>query len=334
MPLEMVLNEHSLCAPDLDTARVWMTQFAGTLQKANQVSVGQRSKLWTPKEVEGTVLTKDYNGRDYTLRDYLFRDSTVKKEQREQIAYLQFLLTQAPYWNKSPQPNVSLASLDPAIDAIEFTHNSRTCSLCGIGFAYLRDVLAIVIVISLPSDECWQVDNIELKVIWATTTSISETTAAVAHASNPNHVTVHAEWIEKRFRGMIHNGNDLWNRRTTLFPSLRFCDAVHRQIEWLRGPRLDSVWERLSDLQMYCEKWTSGDFNRNNLRGKPRTDSEATLQRFKQDRIFECPDGKRRCFSWHVNLPFSRRLYFFPVPEHRRIIIGYVGPHLRTVKFN
>ena len=49
MALEMVLNEHSLCAPDVDRARLGMTQLAETIQQISRTCGGQTVKLWTQK---------------------------------------------------------------------------------------------------------------------------------------------------------------------------------------------------------------------------------------------------------------------------------------------
>lgn len=331
MALEMVLNEHSLCAPDVDRARVWMTTLAETIQQVNQVCGGQTAKLWTQKQVGDTILTKDYRNQDYALRTYLFRDQTVKnnREQRAQRDYLQSLLTRTPYWDEQPEP---IASQNSEIDEIEFTHNDQTYAMCGLGFAYLRDALAV----SLPSDPCWQVDNIILNIIWTTSDSrlpqLVEIVEEIPHASNPTHVTAHTKWIEERLRSKIHNGNDLWNNKDSLFPSLTFCDTVHRQLQRLSGQIFDSVWEKLSDLQAHCEGWTSGSFNTEGLLGNPRPESPTTLQMFRQERSFRCPDGEERVFSWHISLTDSWRLHFFPGPETGNMIIGYIGPHLPTVQ--
>ena len=103
MALEMVLNEHSLCAPDVDRARVWMTELAETIQQISQICGGQAAKFWTQKQVGSTLLTRDYRDRDYALRTYLFGDQTVKnnKKQKAQRDYLQSLLTRTPYWMNS-----------------------------------------------------------------------------------------------------------------------------------------------------------------------------------------------------------------------------------------
>ena len=329
MALEMVLNEHSLCAPDVDRARVWMARLAETIRQASQICGGQAVKLWTQKKVGGTILTTDYSNQDYALRTYLFGDQTVRnnKEQKSQRDYLQSLLTKTPYWDEQPEPR---ASQDPEIDEIEFSHNDQTCAMCGIGFTYLRDALAV----SLPSDPCWQVDSILLKVISLSTisNSIPEEVVEIIHASLSRHIITHESWIRNRLRSDIRDGEDLWDRRASLFPSLIFCDKVMETVNnRLHGDMLKSVQNRLFDLQIHCTESTSDDFNTESLRGNPRPESKATLDQHPDERTFLCPDGVRRIFSWHVSLtPYAWRLYFLPQPKTRTMIIGYVGPHLRT----
>jgi hypothetical protein len=327
----MVLNEHSLCAPDVDRARVWMTELAETIQQISQICGGQAAKFWTQKQVGSTLLTRDYRDRDYALRTYLFGDQTVKnnKKQKAQRDYLQSLLTRTPYWDEQPEPR---ASQHPDIDEMEFIHNNQTCAMCGLGFTYLRDALAI----GLPSDPCWQVDKVLLKVISLSTisNSVPEEIVEIIHASLPIHITAHENWIKNRLRSDIKDGADLWEHRITFFPSLIFCTNVERQIQTLSPTMLGSVVGRLFDLQAHCERWTRGRFNTDGLLGNPRPESPATLQMFGQERTFRCPDNQERVFSWHVSLAGSWRLYFLPQleSETEKMIIGYVGPHLSTVR--
>jgi hypothetical protein len=62
-------------------------------------------------------------------------------------------------------------------------------------------------------------------------------------------------------------------------------------------------------------------------------DSKATLEKFGAERDLLCPDGKTRRFSWHLKRG-ARRVYFIPDPTARRILIGHVGLHLRTVLYS
>ncbi|MCI0674045.1 MAG: hypothetical protein L0Y64_26665, partial [Myxococcaceae bacterium] len=55
---------------------------------------------------------------------------------------------------------------------------------------------------------------------------------------------------------------------------------------------------------------------------------------FGAERIFLCPDGERRVFRLHSKVRVGEwRVYFIPDRESGRVTVGYIGPHLSTVRF-
>jgi hypothetical protein len=96
---------------------------------------------------------------------------------------------------------------------------------------------------------------------------------------------------------------------------------------------LEHVKDRLRKLQQYAESWTEGSFSSNKLHCSASPESEATLKQYSKERTFLCPDEKKRMFSWHVRLPLGWRIHFYP-EQPRKILIGYIGEHLPTAKFN
>jgi hypothetical protein len=134
----------------------------------------------------------------------------------------------------------------------------------------------------------------------------------------------------------VVNGLELWNRKDELFPSLIFCEAVSEQLQSLgaENPILQLIKNRLSELEDYCKGWTDEAFEPKSLRNVS-PESQVTLQnsKYSKERTFLCPDGKERVFSWHAKLSFGWRIYFFP-NEQRKMIVGYVGCHLRTAKYS
>lgn len=164
---------------------------------------------------------------------------------------------------------------------------------------------------------------------------IEEQRVRVAHASQPSHIEAHREWIQTRLQEDVQDGSDLWNRRAELLPSLSFCDTVASQIQKLTSTMLRPVTRRLFELEHYCQESTTGVFDPKQLGSKASPESQATLNQYSQERTFLCPDDIERTFSWHLRLtPNAWRLYFIPLPKTRQMIIGYIGPHLRTVKYN
>jgi hypothetical protein len=88
----------------------------------------------------------------------------------------------------------------------------------------------------------------------------------------------------------------------------------------------------LQELQNYCQNWTAGGFDIKAI-SYASGESEATLNKFGEQRIFSCPDGKHRLFSWHKKLD-ALGIHFFDFPATKRILIGYVGRHLDIVTKN
>lgn len=98
---------------------------------------------------------------------------------------------------------------------------------------------------------------------------------------------------------------------------------------------LRPVAPRLFQLQTYCQEWTEDRFDPKQLPTRASPESQVTLNQYGKERTFRCPDNRERTFSWHLRLtPGAWRLYFIPRKETRQMIIGYIGPHLPTVKYH
>ena len=313
MALEMVLNELSLQSADsVHTARQWMSMLIQTVRAAT--SHGVSRVIRTQDRIFDIVLAPGY-----PLRRWL-NDGEVDLEARR---YIKSLTTKAPFWDGLPE-------LHDKVLEHEFRYDGRKAP--GLGVAYLLESLAI----SLLSEECWSVARLLLDAQWMVEEGdIKAETVHVIHAGQPAHVDAHSEWIQERLRSDIRDGNDLWNRRDELFPLLAFCEATKRQIASLSPTMLRPVVRRLFELYIYCQGWTQGGFDPDQLPTKTTPESQTTLERYRAQRTWLCPDNVERTFKWHVRLtPHAWRIYFYPVPANKTIIIGYIGPHLPTTKYN
>jgi hypothetical protein len=311
MALEMVLNELSLQpAPSVVIARQWMAGFIETVRAAISYRISR--VIRTQRGVRDIVLADGY-----PLRRWL-NDPAVDLETRR---YVTSLVSKAPLWDGLPE-------LYDRVLEHEFRYEGRE-ALC-LGVAYLLEVLAV----SLLSGECWDTPRLSLSVRWITEDeNIKDETAYVIHASRSGHVNEHSQWIEDRLRSDIQDGNDLWNRRAELLPSLMFCETAGEQIRNLNAAMLRSVTRRLFELDAYCREWIEGRFEPDLLPTRATPESQATLEQYGNARTFLCPDDVERIFSWHVRLtPLAWRIHFYPDPATRTIVIGYVGPHLPTAR--
>jgi hypothetical protein len=87
------------------------------------------------------------------------------------------------------------------------------------------------------------------------------------------------------------------------------------------------VLRGLRDLQNYCDLWDTDNFDIHSL-ANASGESQSTLNRYSEERTFECPDGQYRLFQWHLKRG-DTRIHFFDFPDKKRILVGYAGAHLR-----
>lgn len=195
----------------------------------------------------------------------------------------------------------------------------------GLCTAVLADGLAI----SLLSAEEWNVASVRIEKSWIAGEDVETRTLNVLHAGRTAHLEDHAEWLRRIQTPPPANGSQLWNQRASLFPSLDFCDSVEDQVTALGGDGrpFRAAMRGLRDLQNYCESWSTATFDIhgiNNASGE----SAPTLLIYGDERTFRCPDGEYRLFEWHLKRG-DIRIHFVDFPAQKRLLVGYVGGHLR-----
>ncbi|MDF5721696.1 MAG: hypothetical protein PUP91_14700 [Rhizonema sp. PD37] len=308
MDLEMVLNELSLrtSAGDIQTARQLMSELISTLRQATTSGVNR--VLRTHSDINSIELAPSYSVVQWR------NDPNVDQEQRR---FFRTLTAKAPFCTDVVE------EIKNDFELSEVLHQGELA--IGLGFALVSDALAV----SLPSNSRWDCSRLVLEVTQVDESEeLIDKTVELVHASRGYHVQEHADWIYKRISIDVSDGFDLWERRAELFPSLIFCSRVSKQLESLGSgdPMLGQVRSRLSELDDFCKSWTTGSFNRDNLKSKASPESDSRLNQFRQKLTFKCPDGRERIFSWHVRItPGAWRLHFSVESGPGTIIIGYIG---------
>ena len=201
----------------------------------------------------------------------------------------------------------------------------------GFGFAFENDLLAI----SFNSDLEWKNTQISitLEYIEESTDSYKSEDVLVYHAYDEysikqlQHFVARSIFLDNQKNlNCIESGVDLWQRKSVMFPSLRFCSDTEAQIRNLSGNPLNHLMHRLFEMNNYFTSWVTGDFDINGFGGKPRLESETRLRTFQRQLTIRCSDGQYRLFSYHCNYSLSgHRLHFFPDSMGRICWIGYIG---------
>ncbi len=309
---DIVVNELSFreLAATQAEARSRMIAFVSLLGQARRA--GFRGDIRIPLTFFSTELVAGY-----TVTNWISDPDSP----REHRTYLLSQGTKSPFL-------INLPILQEIFGISEFRFQGELAE--GLGAAYLMDALGV----SLQSQDRWRTSILTLDLLQLDRSEeLVSSNVNIPHASRPADLTEHAERLAAERYNSIKSGKQIWEKRNEFFPGLLFVQTVEQQLDGV-GFHLPHVLRRLIELEDNTASWKTGGFDPTGLSGNPRTESSKTLEEYGQERSFRCPDGTIQVFSWHVNLPGGWRLHFFPVDAQRRIIIGYIGTHLPTVKFN
>lgn len=320
MDLEMVFNELSLepLAPDIPTARIWMSDLISTMLTAQKQGL---KGIRTQTNFHDLFLAENYP---------LKRWRNDQEVSREQQTFLRTLVTKTPFSVDIIDSDLKRNIEDEDYEVIFLEKKAE-----GLKAAYLLETIAI----SFNSQNFWNCTRLESTLIQIENDiNITEEIIEVYHASYKSHVLEHADWIKKRLQPFKINGIQLWNCRNELFPSLQFCQAGTKQFRKLRSgeDKLEWVVETLEQLEEFAKNWISQGCKEFSLEGYSLDvsgESKPTLDQYSQERTFLCPDGVYRIFDQHIKLKQCNwRIHFFLERKTEKVIIGYVGVHLPTVK--
>jgi hypothetical protein len=315
MAMDIVFNELSLSqpAPTIEIARSWMSQFIETIASLLKRGIDVFRIL---PSFHTSILAADYPLARWR------NDEGVDIEQRRLLRRLQ---------TKSQD-------LDPNLDQDAFIR-WQNCEVChqgqpapGLATAFVLSGIAV----SIASDNYWNssIIAVDLKTLSKEAEIVVEN-ASVVHASCVEHVGVHDEWIADRLKIVFVDGADIWRKRTSAFEHLIFCERVEGQLNSMASgnPWFGPALKRLTELNEYCKTWSDGGFDPETLHHAT-PESGQTLVAFANQHTFDCPDGERRIFSWHLRwTPNSGRVYFYPLNAEKKIVIGHLGAHLPTVLY-
>jgi hypothetical protein len=306
----MLVNELSLspAAPDVTTGRNRVMQFVLTMREAT--AHGIRRTLRIPQDFFSNPVGPNYYWKDWT------KDKQVERELRR---FLRSLVSKEPFLGDEPDVEAVWKEIDC---------KWRGQSAQGLKAAYVSDGLAL----SMSTREEWDSHSIECDIDEVVGEEVESHTEAVHHASSTLHIIQQMPWIEHRIDTAVSDGKELWRFRGDFYPALDWCSGVEELMAGLPPLALPSIVRGLFSLNAYCAIWRDGGFDPQGIRCVVSPDSETTLQKYDVERTFLCPDGQRRRFGWHAKVS-SWRIYFDPAPGPSRVLVGYVGKHLRTVRF-
>lgn len=308
MTVFLVFNELSRApiAPDLNTARTHLEEFSNIL--TDQRIKGRKALVAPAYFLQLQVC----NG--YSVGRWLAETRGGDHERRLRIKTL---------FDRYVVYSECISADQIEAQDVEYRRDGQPAE--GLSVAFVVDGLAL----SFRSCHQWDTASIDLEKNWINNNDVETCTVRVPHACRTPHLEVHLEWLRRKEPPPPGNGRELWNGRVSLFPNLDFCDSVDDQITTLGGnePRFKAALRGLTDLQNYCYSWDTGNFDIHRL-ANASGESQSTLDMYSDERTFLCPDGEYRLFEWHLKRG-DTRIHFLDLPAPKRILIGYVGDHLR-----
>jgi hypothetical protein len=180
----------------------------------------------------------------------------------------------------------------------------------------------------------WSADTIAIEVSRLSDDLLTRELLTATNFTLASSVQRRSKWLSDRLRRDVESGHAFLRSAATLVPHLSFARDAEKQIRELRGSEqvFASVMKHLFALEMRAREWSDGPFEVG-YEYPCSQESESTLAAHGDLRTFLCPDGEFRVFSWHSKIAVQAwRIHFIAdgLARPRRVIIGYVGPHLDT----
>ena len=213
----------------------------------------------------------------------------------------------------------------------EGVESERSSEACGLGAAYLLHGIGA----SLPSEPRWTQTRLALRHQWLDDEGRDrEDAVEVLNLAEPIQVAeVSSALLQRSQHALVSDPPDLAARKNECFPHLRFGSAVDSQIGNLPPTLLRRVVLKLMVLDDACREWRRSALTHYPELSDCRPESEPTMQRYGHLRVFPDHEGLNRTYESHVSVSQQYRIHLRVVHRPRVIEIGYVGRHLRTVKY-
>jgi len=307
--LEPIFNDLSAETLGVDVygAHAVMTEFVEVLRAAPERGLDPGLRI--PQHFHELPL-----GPEFRIRDWLY-DTRVP---RDQARFLLTLATRSPYLDQTPEEIQERALLVDLRAGGNESDALRAAYLLQAPLVSLRQTPWDVPLIDCDCQEL--IDDV----------LTPQHAIQLPNVAQVSHFAIHEGWIRWRKQRSVTSGNDLWERRGSLFPHLSFCPSVEGQVNGIRpnAPRFQQAVDKIFDLEAYFAGWTSGAFDPDAF-PKCNLVSPATLARYPADYRFSTVEGNEVIASWHLYLtPGKGRLYFEADGASRKGIVCHVGDKL------
>ncbi len=303
--LVLFLNELSTDSLelDLDEARYRALQLLKILQKIRKQQPQLALNSLSP-------LSSTLVDQRYTLAELL-----AGNEYKDEWRFIRGFANRSPF----------ATSLDQSVvkQLQEVEYYCEGVNGIGLAWAALLDTA----VVSFDTKFRWQTAGIDVvRRELDGMAEVLETTMTVRNLTHEYHLSVHTRWLQD-YVFVELTAMQLWQRRETLFPYLRFLLRTEDDLILLgvSGVAYYLVVQRLRELNRDIEQWfaTNSEW--------PNFSSKASPEGITRKQFCKFLDnGELHDFDWHLRFTGSiaGRIHFRICTIERKAIIGYLGKKL------
>ncbi|MDT8446517.1 MAG: hypothetical protein RRB13_06420 [bacterium] len=311
--MDQILNERSLEQPyqNRSKARQGIKQFVelSLLLKKFGFSTGIRT-------------TRDFSTRPLTP-DRSVYDCIYDRENRGDPTFQLFLtmVSKAPFIEDLLENRANY-------NLVEYKYHDAPA--LGLALAHQTNNF----VLSFQGDQRFEADQLQLEMIQFCNEQIESSLVLVPNLSCAAQAQKRQQEI-LNLQGKVKSGADLVQQAVSRYPFIALCDSAKKQLMALNGSELyfSEIQRHLQILNDTMQSWEAGPFSPEGLTWSFESQPTMTNSDLKAMRTFRCPDGSQRICERHTKMmSANQRIHFLPLQEEGKVLIGYVGIHLKTSK--
>ncbi|NRA92766.1 MAG: hypothetical protein HRU26_08795 [Psychroserpens sp.] len=299
--------------PDSTTAARRFSEVVLGLKTA--ISYGAENYLVSAVGATTTLLAHDYTVRNWISDRRTIDNSPVVDKDLQR--YFASKLSRAPFFEEKQYKNN-----DNFLESeVELCVGGETAINIDATHALVHSGILLS-----PGLSVFTVANVDCSVIHIEDESYQSKVRCIG---NERMAVEHSSYIQQHAGLKISCSYDIWINRAQFFPNLELCSRVEQQLNAL--DKWNVILERLFELEAYSFKWKSGAFDPDLIPSKTTGEGQQVRNntKAKEARTFSCPDNQDRLFLWHQRAtPGAIRIYFYPVEDEQRIIVGHIGAKL------
>ena len=213
-------------------------------------------------------------------------------------------------------------SEDENLGLLEYKFNEET--MTEMGYADIFNTLLI----SFNSSEIWNDSILKLnKIKLNNECYVEEAVVEIVHASKRVHLERHSDFFEQvEHEKLLEIQIDFKTNKQKYFSRIEFCEEIDKNIDKIDKNILNDSIKIFYYLEIKKRNLNDYDYS-------DESDGVKHNPRLKEMRRFTLPSGEKKYMFKHIkNLAHGNRIYFYLDEVNDKIYIGYIGPHLKTVK--